>query len=37
MKKAVFKPFDVVACADLPEMSVNPIPAESDPIEIKGE
>jgi hypothetical protein len=37
MKKVIIKPYDVVASADLPEMSVDQIPAEGDPLEIRGE
>jgi hypothetical protein len=37
MKKLAIRPFDVVAGADLPEMSVDQIPAEGDPLEINGE
>ena len=37
LKKAVIKPYDVVASADLSEMLVDQIPTEGDPLEIKGE
>jgi hypothetical protein len=37
MKKAVIIPYDVVANADLPEMSVDQIPTDGDPLEINGE
>jgi hypothetical protein len=37
MKKLAIKPHDVVSHADLPEVSVDQIPVDGDPIEIKGE
>jgi hypothetical protein len=37
MNKIVIKPYDVVSHADLPEVSVENLPAEGDPLEIKGE
>jgi hypothetical protein len=37
MNKIVIKPFNVVTHTDLPEMSVNQIPTDGDPLEIKGE
>jgi hypothetical protein len=37
MNKAVIKPFNVVDNSHLPEMSVDQIPTDGDPLEIKGE
>ena len=37
MNKIVIKPFNVVDHTDLPEMSVDQIPTDGDPLEIKGE
>jgi hypothetical protein len=37
MNKVVIKPFNVIDQAELPEMSVDQIPTEGDPLEIKGE
>jgi hypothetical protein len=37
MNKVVIKPFNVVDHTDLPEMRVDQIPAEGDPLEIEGE
>ena len=37
MNKIVIIPYDVIAHADLPELSVDQIPSNGDPIEIKGE
>ncbi len=37
MNKIVIIPYDVIAHADLPELSVDQIPSDGDPIEIKGE
>jgi hypothetical protein len=37
MNKIVIKPFNVIDQTDLPELTVNQIPADGDPIEIKGE
>jgi hypothetical protein len=37
MNKIVIKPFNVVDHIDLPEMSVDRIPTDGDPLEIKGE
>jgi hypothetical protein len=37
MEKIVIKPYDVVSRADLPEISVNKVPTDGDPIEINGE
>jgi hypothetical protein len=37
MNKIVIKPFDVVDNTDLPEMKVDQIPTNGDPLEIQGE
>ena len=37
MNKVVIKPYDVVSHADLPEISVENLPTDGDPLEIKGE
>ena len=37
MNKVVIKPFNVIDHAELPEMSVNQVPTNGDPLEIKGE
>ncbi len=37
MNKVLLKPYDVVADADLPEMSFDIMPSDGDPIEIQGE
>ena len=37
MKSVVIKPFNVTDNTELPEVSVNQIPAEGDPLEINGE
>ena len=37
MNKIVIKPYNVVTRSDLPEMLVNQIPADGDPMEINGE
>ena len=37
MNKIVIIPHDVVSHADMPEMSVDQIPGDGDPLEIKGE
>jgi hypothetical protein len=37
MKRLVIKPFNVVDETHLPEISVNEIPTDGDPLEIKGE
>ena len=37
MKKVVIKPFNVIDQTELPEMAVDHIPADGDPLEIKGE
>jgi hypothetical protein len=37
MNKIVIRPHDVVTHSDLPEMSVDNIPTDGDPLEINGE
>jgi hypothetical protein len=37
MNKVVIRPHDVVTHANLPEMSVDQIPTDGDPLEINGE
>ena len=37
MNKIVIKPYDVVTHADLPQISVENLPSDGDPLEIKGE
>ena len=37
MNKVVIKPYDVISHADLPEISVEYLPADGDPLEISGE
>jgi hypothetical protein len=37
MKSVVIKPFNVIDNTELPELSVNQIPTDGDPLEIKGE
>jgi hypothetical protein len=37
MNRLVIIPHDVVAQADLPEVSVDQIPFDGDPLEIRGE
>jgi hypothetical protein len=37
MNKIVIIPYDVIAHADMTELSVDQIPGDGDPIEIKGE
>jgi hypothetical protein len=37
MKNIVIKPFNVVDHIELPEMSVDKLPTDGDPLEIKGE
>lgn len=37
MNKVVIKPFNVVDNTHLPEMSVDEVPTDGDPLEIKGE
>jgi hypothetical protein len=37
MKKVAIKPFNVVDHTELPEMSVDQMPTDGDPLEIKGE
>jgi len=37
MNKMVIRPFNVVDNTDLPEISVDQIPADGDPLEINGE
>lgn len=37
MNKVIIKPYDVVSHADLPEISVESLPTDGDPLEISGE
>jgi hypothetical protein len=37
MNKIVIKPYNVIDNSDLPEISVDKIPSDGDPVEIKGE
>jgi hypothetical protein len=37
MKKVVIRPHDVVSHTDLPEISVDYLPSDGDPLEISGE
>jgi hypothetical protein len=37
MARVVIKPFDVVSHTDLPEISVESLPTDGDPLEISGE
>jgi|ERR1035437_523191 hypothetical protein len=37
MNKMLIKPFNVVDQSELPEMSVDQVPTDGDPLEIKGE
>ena len=37
MNNVIIKPYDVVSHADLPEISVESLPTDGDPLEISGE